>query len=54
MNVIGHGRGIDTISGPDPNIDEAIEMLEADEGWEISHRNNVPLRITALREDTDE
>ena len=28
LNVIGHGVGIETLSGPDPYIDEAMAMLE--------------------------
>lgn len=61
MNVIGGGLGIDTLDGPDPDLDEAVRMLdegvlfeiEAQEdhsipsgGWGVSHRNQVPLRIT--------
>lgn len=64
MNVIGGGLGIFTRSGPDENIDEAIEMLEegirfeaeclADGSipsghWGLSHRHNVPLVITVAR-----
>lgn len=56
MNISGHGLGIFTIRGPDAAIDEAIAMLQGDgdfEGeagdWEVSHRNNVRLRITDHR-----
>lgn len=45
MNVIGGGLGIFTISGPDPAITDAIERLESNEGWEVSHRNRVRLKI---------
>lgn len=61
MNVSGGGLGIFTRSGPDPEIDGAIEMLEEgirfeeqrDAGgpivsdyWTVSHRNRVPLNVT--------
>jgi hypothetical protein len=46
MNVIGWGLGIDSRSGPDPAIDQAIDRLQSDDGWEISHRNYVRLDIT--------
>lgn len=64
LNVIGGGMGIDTLDGPDPNIDETIEMLEegikfeadavADGAipsgqWGISYRNRVALEITKRR-----
>jgi len=50
MNVIGNGLSIFSTEGPDPAIDEAIKMLEdPDDGWELSHRNNVPLRISEVK-----
>lgn len=45
LNVIGGGLGIDTSKGDDPNIAEAIELIN-DGGFGISHRNRVPLNIT--------
>lgn len=47
MNVIGGGLGIFTSEGADEAIDEAIQMLESGEGWELSRRHSVPLDITA-------
>jgi hypothetical protein len=49
MNIIGGGMSIFTTSGPDEAIDEAIQMLASDDGWEISHRNNVLLDIRGRR-----
>lgn len=70
MNVIGWGLGIDSKSGPDEAIDEALLMLRPyppagdpwwniDEtarhvdddlrGYELSHRGEIPLRITSVR-----
>lgn len=49
MNVIGGGLGIETLSGPDEQIDKAIAMhSEPDECWELSHRNQVPLAIARV------
>ena len=45
MNVIGGGLGIETTSGEDPDVAAAIRMIDED-GFEISHRNRVPLNIT--------
>lgn len=66
MNVIGGGLDIDTTSGLDEAIDEAMRMLRPDlpfapgetsrpvdltdlRGFEVSHRNRVPLDITTVR-----
>ena len=48
LNVIGGGMGIDTISGPDDQIDEVVKRLEGDDltQWEVSHRSRLPLNIT--------
>ena len=46
MNVIGYGLKIRTKSGPDPAIDEAVEMLSG--GWEVSHRNRVGLHVASV------
>lgn len=50
MNVIGWGLGIETLSGPDEDIDDAIARLEGRGPWAervgqwtVSHRNRVPL-----------
>lgn len=45
MNVIGGGLGIETTSGDDPDVAAAIRMIDED-GFEVSHRNRVPLNIT--------
>lgn len=55
LNVIGWGMGIDTTSGPDPQIDEVIAMLDGTGAWkgntfEVSHRNRVPISITVHRQ----
>lgn len=52
MNVIGGGLGIDTTRGDDPNITEAIAMLNNGSG--ISHRNRVPLNITKHQPHNDQ
>jgi hypothetical protein len=51
MNVIGGGLSIFTTSGPDEAIDRAIAMLEADGGWEVSHRNRVRLNIESAEKE---
>jgi hypothetical protein len=48
MNVIGGGLGIETLSGPDEEIDEAVWMLE-EGGFEVSHRNHVPLWVSGIQ-----
>lgn len=49
LNVIGGGLGIETTSGPDEQIAEAIAMLsEPGGGWELSHRNWVRLAIARV------
>jgi hypothetical protein len=59
MDVLGGGMGIDTLSGPDENIDEAMDMLagrgEFHNGnyWGVSRRNRVSLRISSVRSSPD-
>ena len=47
VNVIGGGLGIETNSGADPAVIDALEMLEG--SFEVSHRNRVPLVVSGRR-----
>lgn len=46
MDIIGGGLGIKTTRGDDPDVDEAIGLID-NYGHDVSHRNRVALNITA-------
>lgn len=48
INVIGHGCGIKTVCGPDPAVASAMRLVTED-GFEVSHRNQVRLEILDVR-----